>query len=119
VVVPWPGAAENHQVDNARTLSDNGAAVLLEQRDLSADSLAEIVGDLIEHPGRLAAISAAAYAAGERHRDASLIELIDAVAAGEVTGSWPSSIRACRRPPRRSTSVRRSGCTSSASAAPA
>ncbi len=87
VVVPWPGAAENHQVDNARTLSDNGAAVLLEERDLSADSLAGVVGDLIEHPGRLAAISAAAYAAGERHRDASLIELIDAVAAGEVTGS--------------------------------
>lgn len=87
IVVPWPGAAENHQVDNARTLSDIGAAVLLDERDLTVDTLAGAVGDLIAHPDRLAALGSAAYAAGERHRGDSLIRLIDAVASGEVTRS--------------------------------
>ena len=36
IVVPWPGAAENHQLDNARTLSDLGAAMLVDQSTLTA-----------------------------------------------------------------------------------
>ena len=86
VVVPWPGAAENHQLDNARTLTDVGAAVLLEEADLSIGRLTAVVGDLLADPGRLAAVSAAAYAAGERHRGDSLIRLVEAVASGEVPG---------------------------------
>jgi UDP-N-acetylglucosamine--N-acetylmuramyl-(pentapeptide) pyrophosphoryl-undecaprenol N-acetylglucosamine transferase len=81
IVVPWPGAAENHQVDNARTLSDGGAAILLEQHDLSGDRLEAEVADLMSHPDRLAAIGAAAHREGERHRGPSLIELIEEVAA--------------------------------------
>lgn len=85
VVVPWPGAAENHQVDNARTLSDVGAAILLEERSLSAASLTELVASLIDDPARLADVAAAAHAAGARHRDDSLIDLVDEIAgAGEV-----------------------------------
>ena len=81
IVVPWPGAAENHQVDNARTLSDQGAAILLEQADLTADRLEHEVAGLITDQGRLAALGAAAYREGERHRGRSLIELIEEVAA--------------------------------------
>ncbi len=84
VVVPWPGAAENHQLDNARTLTDLGAAVLLEEADLTTVRLTEVVGDLLADPSRLAAVSAAAHAAGERHRGDSLIRLVEAVASGEV-----------------------------------
>jgi UDP-N-acetylglucosamine--N-acetylmuramyl-(pentapeptide) pyrophosphoryl-undecaprenol N-acetylglucosamine transferase len=86
VVVPWPGAAENHQLGNARTLTEQGAAVLLEERDLSAWSLAVLVGGLIADPARLGALSAAAFAEGERHRDDSLIRLIDEIAARAETG---------------------------------
>jgi UDP-N-acetylglucosamine--N-acetylmuramyl-(pentapeptide) pyrophosphoryl-undecaprenol N-acetylglucosamine transferase len=86
VVVPWPGAAENHQLDNARTLTDRGAAVLLEEAELTVERLVSVVGGLVSDPGRLAAVSAAAHEAGERHRGDSLIRLIDAVASGEVRG---------------------------------
>ena len=46
ILVPWPGAAENHQVDNARWLADEGAAVLRRAAPtLTADRLiAEIDG---------------------------------------------------------------------------
>jgi UDP-N-acetylglucosamine:LPS N-acetylglucosamine transferase len=85
VVVPWPGAAENHQLDNARTLTDCGAAVLLEEHDLSTERLTAVIGGLIDHRDRLAALSTAAHAEGERHRGDSLIHLIDAVANREVS----------------------------------
>jgi UDP-N-acetylglucosamine--N-acetylmuramyl-(pentapeptide) pyrophosphoryl-undecaprenol N-acetylglucosamine transferase len=81
VLVPWPGAAENHQVDNARSLSEPDAAILLEEVDLGVDRLSSIVQGLIEHPERLAQIAAHARREGERHRGNSLIELIDEVAA--------------------------------------
>ncbi len=80
VVVPWPGAAEDHQLDNARTLADAGAAVLLEERDLTVERLAEIVDGLIGDPERLAAMAAAARAEGARHRGDALVELIREVA---------------------------------------
>ena len=81
IVVPWPGAAENHQLDNARTLSSIGGAILVEQHELGAERLETEIGDLIDHPDRLAAISRAAYAEGARHRGDSLIHLIDEVAS--------------------------------------
>jgi UDP-N-acetylglucosamine--N-acetylmuramyl-(pentapeptide) pyrophosphoryl-undecaprenol N-acetylglucosamine transferase len=81
IVVPWPGAAENHQVDNARTLSDQGAAILLEQDVLGVDRLEAEITDLMTHPDRLAAIGSAAFTEGARHRGTSLIELIEEVAA--------------------------------------
>ena len=80
IVVPWPGAAENHQLDNARTLSDHGAAVLLEEHDLTPATLQAAVSRLLDHPAESARIAAAARALGERHRGDSLIELIDSVA---------------------------------------
>jgi UDP-N-acetylglucosamine--N-acetylmuramyl-(pentapeptide) pyrophosphoryl-undecaprenol N-acetylglucosamine transferase len=87
VIVPWPGAAENHQLDNARTLTDHGAGVLLEERDLTASSLATTLGRLVDDPSARASLSAAAHALGARHRDDSLIDLVDAVAAGRVGAS--------------------------------
>jgi UDP-N-acetylglucosamine--N-acetylmuramyl-(pentapeptide) pyrophosphoryl-undecaprenol N-acetylglucosamine transferase len=80
IVVPWPDAAENHQLGNARTLADVGGAVLLEQHDLTAESLGRLIDDLAADPARLADIGRRAWAEGERHRGASLIELIDEVA---------------------------------------
>ena len=41
VLVPFPHAADDHQVDNARQLADRGAAVLILQRDLAPEGLAE------------------------------------------------------------------------------
>ena len=80
IIVPWPGAAENHQVDNARILSEPGAAILLEQRDLSGARLAEVIGELVEDRSALERIGAAADEAGARHRGNSLIDLVEEVA---------------------------------------
>jgi undecaprenyldiphospho-muramoylpentapeptide beta-N-acetylglucosaminyltransferase len=81
IVVPWPGAAENHQLDNARTLTDRGAAILLDERELSVDRLAHEIQSLVDDVDALAQVSARAYEEGARHRGSALIELIEEVAA--------------------------------------
>lgn len=82
IIVPWPDAAANHQLDNARVLSDRGAAVLLEQHALSADRLVEEVERFIAHPDALAELAAAAHEAGAVHRSGRLVEVIERVAGG-------------------------------------
>jgi UDP-N-acetylglucosamine--N-acetylmuramyl-(pentapeptide) pyrophosphoryl-undecaprenol N-acetylglucosamine transferase len=81
LLVPWPGAAENHQVDNARELSNSGAAVLIEEADLDAGRLIGEIDALVSDPAKLAEMSAAASAVGARNRSGALVDLIERVAA--------------------------------------
>lgn len=46
IFVPLPFAKGNEQLLNARTLTDSGAAILLEQKNLSAETLIEKIGQL-------------------------------------------------------------------------
>jgi len=80
VIVPWPGAAENHQVDNARELSDAGAAMLLEEHDLTVDLLIAEIERMLADPAHLAEMSTAAAHIGERHRSGALVDVIERVA---------------------------------------
>jgi len=41
IFIPFPFAADNHQVLNARTLEEAGAAVMIEQKDLTPEILAD------------------------------------------------------------------------------
>jgi len=43
VLIPLPIAVDDHQTHNARFLSEHGAAVLLPQKDLSAEKLAQLL----------------------------------------------------------------------------
>jgi UDP-N-acetylglucosamine--N-acetylmuramyl-(pentapeptide) pyrophosphoryl-undecaprenol N-acetylglucosamine transferase len=43
VLVPFPHAVDDHQTANARFLSESGAAVLVQQKDLTASRLAELL----------------------------------------------------------------------------
>jgi UDP-N-acetylglucosamine--N-acetylmuramyl-(pentapeptide) pyrophosphoryl-undecaprenol N-acetylglucosamine transferase len=46
ILVPFPFAVDDHQTTNARYLGDAGAGVLVQQRDLAPERLAEILGGL-------------------------------------------------------------------------
>jgi len=47
ILVPFPAAADNHQVVNARSLVDAGAAVMIEERDLTGELLAQEIRALL------------------------------------------------------------------------
>jgi UDP-N-acetylglucosamine--N-acetylmuramyl-(pentapeptide) pyrophosphoryl-undecaprenol N-acetylglucosamine transferase len=46
VLVPFPHAVDDHQTANAKFLSDRGAAVLIQQRDLTPQKLADLIASL-------------------------------------------------------------------------
>jgi len=63
ILVPLPQAIDDHQNANACSLTDQGAAILLRQSDMTADSVAAAVQGYVRHPQRLSAMAAAATAA--------------------------------------------------------
>ena len=59
VLVPLPGATDDHQRKNAQVLADAGAAVLLEQQHLNAGTLAAAVAELLNDASRRASMASA------------------------------------------------------------
>ncbi len=53
IFVPLPHAIDDHQSANARYLSNAGAAIIIPQRELSAQNLADKLGELMTNPARL------------------------------------------------------------------
>lgn len=80
ILVPWPGAADNHQELNARWLTDNGAAILGDDAGCADGSVTKIVVDLLADSPRCAALAAKAHVMGDRHRSGALVALIQSVA---------------------------------------
>ena len=52
VLVPFPGATDDHQRRNADLLANAGAAVVLDQRDLTPERLADVLAELLGDDGR-------------------------------------------------------------------
>ena len=80
ILVPWARAADNHQEQNARLLSEVGAAVLITEEEFSAQKAEEVISELVQHPEKLAELRKNAYLAGELNRRAELGSLIATVA---------------------------------------
>ena len=57
ILIPSPYVAENHQFHNAMVLVNRQAAVCIEEKDLSADSLWEAIGQLTADPQKLATMA--------------------------------------------------------------
>lgn len=53
VLIPSPNVAENHQYYNALELQKAGAAVVIEEKDLTGERLVETVEQLLAEPGKL------------------------------------------------------------------
>ncbi len=60
VLVPFEAAAASHQLENALAFMRAGAAIVLREKDLSAESLAGTVVELLKDRARLAAMAARA-----------------------------------------------------------
>lgn len=46
ILVPFPHAVDDHQTANARFLAEKGAAILVPQREMTAEKLAALIGSL-------------------------------------------------------------------------
>lgn len=76
VLVPLPGAAANHQSFNARALAAAGAAVLMRERDLTPQTLAECVRGLASDRAGLESLAAAARRRGQPNASREIMSTI-------------------------------------------
>ena len=76
VLVPYPFATDDHQTQNARALSDRGAAWLTPQDGLDAPGLSRLLASLFEEPNRLVDAAAAVRSMGRPDAGARLADLI-------------------------------------------
>ncbi len=80
VLVPYPFAAEDHQTRNAAALAATGAAVVVADRSLDAERLAEVLHAVCA-PERLSAMRAAAERLAAESPTATILARIDALLA--------------------------------------
>ena len=75
VLVPWSGAADDHQTENVHWLADVGGAIALTD-DTVVDRLPSVVAELRADPSRLGAVEEAAFALGEANRRGAVADLV-------------------------------------------
>lgn len=80
ILVPSPYVAEDHQTRNARSLSDRGGAVLLEDRFV-VEELGRVVKDLFHAPEKVAAMREVLHAAARPDAAARVVDEIEALLA--------------------------------------
>jgi UDP-N-acetylglucosamine--N-acetylmuramyl-(pentapeptide) pyrophosphoryl-undecaprenol N-acetylglucosamine transferase len=64
ILIPYPYAADNHQEINAKELVEAGAARMYKQSDLTADTLADAIEELLGDPDTLERMGSAMNALG-------------------------------------------------------
>jgi UDP-N-acetylglucosamine--N-acetylmuramyl-(pentapeptide) pyrophosphoryl-undecaprenol N-acetylglucosamine transferase len=86
VLVPLPHAVDNDQLQNAIRLAESDGAWCIEQKDLTAERLASVIGHLLQTPQALAEAAAAAKRLGQPDAVVRLADLVE-----ELIGSRPKS----------------------------
>jgi UDP-N-acetylglucosamine--N-acetylmuramyl-(pentapeptide) pyrophosphoryl-undecaprenol N-acetylglucosamine transferase len=76
LLVPFPAAADNHQVVNAQSLVDAGAAVMIEERDLTGEILAAEIRRILVDPEVRARMSRAAGGLGRPQASSEIADVL-------------------------------------------
>ncbi|MFQ5574947.1 MAG: glycosyltransferase, partial [Terriglobia bacterium] len=82
VLVPYPYAVDDHQRANARVLEAHGAARVISDADLTAESLAATVVGLVSSDRDLAQMRGAALECGYPRAASALADLVYQVGQG-------------------------------------
>ncbi len=84
ILVPLPGAIDDHQSANARALADTDAAWLMPQATFTAAALAARVSGLVDHPAALVHAASAARGQARPGAAARLADLVEALMRQET-----------------------------------
>ncbi|MEI6224486.1 MAG: undecaprenyldiphospho-muramoylpentapeptide beta-N-acetylglucosaminyltransferase [Deltaproteobacteria bacterium] len=76
ILVPFPAAADNHQVVNARSLVDAGAAVMIEERDLTGELLGSEIRRVLLDPAVRDRMSRAAGVLGRPQAASEIADVL-------------------------------------------
>jgi UDP-N-acetylglucosamine--N-acetylmuramyl-(pentapeptide) pyrophosphoryl-undecaprenol N-acetylglucosamine transferase len=81
ILIPFPAATDDHQRKNAKVLADAGAAVLIDEKDLSPERLGEAAGTILAEATRRQAMSGAMSGFARPDAAARIVDRIFALVA--------------------------------------
>jgi len=87
VFVPLPSAAQDHQTHNAQSVADKGAAKMLVQKDLSGESLAKVISQMLNDQTALSSMAAAMRSLALPDAAARLTGQLKQLSAGQTISS--------------------------------
>ena len=79
ILIPFPGAADQHQLANARALERVEAARVIEQRELTPERLVREIRELLSDPAELAKMERSAKTLARPDAAARIADLIEAL----------------------------------------
>jgi UDP-N-acetylglucosamine--N-acetylmuramyl-(pentapeptide) pyrophosphoryl-undecaprenol N-acetylglucosamine transferase len=82
IFVPFPHAADNHQVLNAQALVKNGAAEMILEQDLTAEILGEKINDYASRPRALAEMARRSKSQGNPNAAGDIVDHCYALVRG-------------------------------------
>ncbi len=87
LMIPFPGAADDHQRRNAEALVEKGAARMILQADLNGERLAKELTDLIKEPEAIAEMGAAARRMARPDATEATVDIIEELARKDVAAA--------------------------------
>ena len=88
LLVPYPHALDHDQAANAAALAAAGGGEVHPQSSLSPESIAGLLGGLMDNPERLAAMAAGAKSAGRPDAARLLADLTEAIASKKTVSDF-------------------------------
>lgn len=79
IIVPYPGATDDHQTKNARALEEIGACVVMPESELTPERLTRAIVALSESPEQLRRMRGKSRDSQPKNRDSALMQCIESV----------------------------------------
>ena len=76
ILVPFAGAADNHQEKNARFIEKKGGAIVIKEEDFTINKITNYIENLIDNPALLLKMSKASFASANLDATDNLVKLI-------------------------------------------
>jgi len=74
ILVPFPFAADDHQVKNAKALEGEGASICIRESEIEVDALGDLIGDLLDDSTKRQAMARAARDHGRPDAAAAIVD---------------------------------------------
>ena len=85
VLIPWGGAADGHQWENARVLNDERACTIVGEDDILDRRLARLIGQMVKDEQGLSLMAQNSMRMGYKHAAASMLGEIMVLVKGART----------------------------------
>lgn len=96
IFIPFPFAADDHQTRNAESLESAGAAICVQERDLSPDKMVALIRELLGDEAKRRAMGEAARRIGKPEAAAEIVDdlvgWLEGSSGGEADREPPSTV---------------------------